>query len=302
MIVIGVAGGIASGKSQVTQLLQELGAAGLDADRVGHQVLTRDDVKARVVELWGEKMLSADGEINRKALAEIVFSERSVAQTNPMRQHEFRAAKDQIDNAGSSELQSGMSASEADPFQTSKSLTDESKSIDANNAEQTESDSSDESVYETLETENGLSSRDDSKTVDDLSDLEKLEAITHPLIGQAIEKQIREFERQSVVAAVLDAPVMFKAGWDRVCSFVIFVDCPREVRLARATQRGWDEAHFDARERLQMPVAEKRARSQVVIDNAGSLSELKRQVNEIWQTRVAFPQDSTRLNETSKND
>ena len=45
MIVIGVVGGIASGKSFVTEQLQSHGAVILDADRIGHEVLLRESVK-----------------------------------------------------------------------------------------------------------------------------------------------------------------------------------------------------------------------------------------------------------------
>ena len=45
MIVVGVIGGVASGKSLVTERLKSLGAVVLDADRIGHEVLNDESVK-----------------------------------------------------------------------------------------------------------------------------------------------------------------------------------------------------------------------------------------------------------------
>lgn len=73
MIVIGVVGGIASGKSFVTKQLQSHGAVILDADRIGHEVLLRESVKEALREEWGEAVFDNAGEVDRKQLAEIVF-------------------------------------------------------------------------------------------------------------------------------------------------------------------------------------------------------------------------------------
>lgn len=73
MIVIGVVGGIASGKSFVTEQLQSHGAVILDADRIGHEVLLRESVKQALREEWGDAVFDSAGEVDRKQLAKIVF-------------------------------------------------------------------------------------------------------------------------------------------------------------------------------------------------------------------------------------
>jgi dephospho-CoA kinase len=73
MIVIGVVGGIASGKSFVTGHLQSLGAVVLDADRIGHEVLRLEPVKAAIRRTWGDEVFSRDGNVDRQRLAAIVF-------------------------------------------------------------------------------------------------------------------------------------------------------------------------------------------------------------------------------------
>ena len=70
-----ISGGIGSGKSQAGRLLVERGFAVLDADRVGHSILSGDHpVARRVAERWPEAV--AGGTIDRRALGRIVFDDR----------------------------------------------------------------------------------------------------------------------------------------------------------------------------------------------------------------------------------
>lgn len=74
MITIGLIGGVASGKSAVARCFTDLGAALLDADRVGHEVLREPAVIEQLVARWGPTILTEAGEINRSAVAKIVFA------------------------------------------------------------------------------------------------------------------------------------------------------------------------------------------------------------------------------------
>ncbi len=74
MIVIGLAGGIGSGKSEVSRILGELGAEALNADRFGHEVyLPGTDGHREVVAAFGEDILLPSGEVDRRALGGKVF-------------------------------------------------------------------------------------------------------------------------------------------------------------------------------------------------------------------------------------
>ena len=74
MKVIGLTGGIGSGKSTVSQFLAELGAVILDADRVGHEALKSDtEVWRKVVAAFGRQILTPRGDIDRAKLGEMVF-------------------------------------------------------------------------------------------------------------------------------------------------------------------------------------------------------------------------------------
>jgi len=76
--VIGLTGGIGSGKSVVARYLAELGAAVIDADRVGHDVFHRGtEAWQDVVATFGRQILNPDGEIDRGRLGEMVFADSS---------------------------------------------------------------------------------------------------------------------------------------------------------------------------------------------------------------------------------
>ncbi len=74
MKVIGLTGGICSGKSTVSQFLAELGAVIIDADKVGHLAFKPDtDAWREVVAAFGKGVLAPNGEVDRKKLSELVF-------------------------------------------------------------------------------------------------------------------------------------------------------------------------------------------------------------------------------------
>ena len=76
MLVLGLTGGIGTGKSEVTRALAGLGASVIDADRVGHEAYRpHQGIWQEVVQAFGEEILSPDGEVDRKALGAIVFSQ-----------------------------------------------------------------------------------------------------------------------------------------------------------------------------------------------------------------------------------
>ncbi len=75
-IVIGLTGGIASGKSVVSKMLAEHGALVIDADKVGHEAYAPGSgCYEAVVEAFGKDIVAPDGEIDRKALGGKVFGD-----------------------------------------------------------------------------------------------------------------------------------------------------------------------------------------------------------------------------------
>ena len=84
MKVIGLTGGIGSGKSTVSRFLAELGAVILDADRVGHEAFKPDtEIWRQVVTAFGRQILTPRRDIDREKLGEIVFGNpESLARLN----------------------------------------------------------------------------------------------------------------------------------------------------------------------------------------------------------------------------
>lgn len=82
-LVIGLTGGIASGKSFVAKLLADLGAAVIDADDIGHEVLLQPLVSRRLVQEFGDEILEPNSNpqvIDRKILGKIVFGDDPISQ------------------------------------------------------------------------------------------------------------------------------------------------------------------------------------------------------------------------------
>jgi dephospho-CoA kinase len=198
MRVIGILGGVASGKSLVAQQLAALGAGVLDADRTAHDVLRLPQVEAAARLRWGEGVFTPEGHIDRGRLAAVVFGPPPCGPT--------------------------------------------------------------ERKY--------------------------LEQLTHPEVGRLLRQQAEVLAATGAVAAILDAPLLLEAGWDRLCDRLIFVDAPREARLARAVARGWTAEDFLAREDVQQSLDTKRARADVIIDNSGPPQHTQAQVERFWHSWI----------------
>jgi len=110
-----------------------------------------------------------------------------------------------------------------------------------------------------------------------------LEDLTHPRIRQRLAEQTEAMARSGKKAAVLDAPLLLEAGWDKLSETLVFVDAPREQRLARAAARGWRHEDVAARESSQWPIEQKRRRADVVIDNSGTPEQTRAQVADVWR-------------------
>ena len=100
MIVIDLTGGILSGKSTVAQMLSELGAAIIDADKIGHEAYRpHTEVWQEVVSAFGTRILGENDEINSAKLAQIVFNDpEALKRLNEiMHPRMHRTVKERID-------------------------------------------------------------------------------------------------------------------------------------------------------------------------------------------------------------
>lgn len=76
-VVIGLAGGVGSGKSEVARAMADRGLLVSDSDRAAREALDRPEVRARLVAWWGEGILGDDGRVDRKRVASIVFGDEA---------------------------------------------------------------------------------------------------------------------------------------------------------------------------------------------------------------------------------
>ena len=197
MVVIGIIGGVACGKSFVAKQLGSLGAEVIDVDRIGHDVLRDTDVRAALVQRWGDEVLDADGRISRSAVGKRVFANNSDGRGN----------------------------------------------------------------------------------------LEFLEGLVHPKIGETIRMRIEALSRDDPgKPVVVDAALLIEADWAGFCDKIVFLEVPREVRLARAKQRGWSETEFSQREAAQGNLDLKRKQADWVMDNSGSAEHTFAEVQQFWRT------------------
>ena len=196
MLVIGLTGGIGTGKSEVAGLLQSLGAEVINADQVGHEAYTPNSESWReVVNAFGEEILQPDGQIDRKRLGGIVFS----------------------------------------------------------NPEQ----------------------------------LDKLNAIMHPRMARMVGDKIEVLRNKGAPAVVVEAAVLFEAGWDSLVDEVWTTDSPVELVVERLqTRNGMGEEEVRRRINSQMDRSERIERSDLVVDNSGDVTSLGETVKALWDTRV----------------
>jgi dephospho-CoA kinase len=73
--IIGILGGVGSGKSTVAAEFAKLGCKVIDADKIAHELLDKKTVQDRIVALFGKNILDSSGKIDRKKLADVVFAD-----------------------------------------------------------------------------------------------------------------------------------------------------------------------------------------------------------------------------------
>ena len=118
----------------------------------------------------------------------------------------------------------------------------------------------------------------------------RLEAIMHPAIWEACEREVRRAEAAGAPFSVVDAALILEAGQRHRFDVIVVVAAPEEVQMQRlAAERGLSEAEVRQRLQSQWSPALKAAHADVVIDNGGDLSATEAQVDrlvEVLQARA----------------
>ncbi|WP_010509754.1 dephospho-CoA kinase [Komagataeibacter europaeus] len=112
--------------------------------------------------------------------------------------------------------------------------------------------------------------------------MQGLEAIIHPLVRRARERFVQRARRDGCQWVVLDIPLLFETGAQRICDRVAVVSAPASLQRQRVLRRGrMTPAQIDAVIARQMPDAVRRRRADVVIETGLSRHETVRQVRRL---------------------
>lgn len=103
-----------------------------------------------------------------------------------------------------------------------------------------------------------------------------LEAIIHPAVRRALEREVADLRARAFATCFYDVPLLFEAGRPIDFDSVILVYAPRDLQLYRLTRlRGYSSEQAEARLGAQLPIDEKLASADVVVWNDGTLEDLK---------------------------
>lgn len=112
--------------------------------------------------------------------------------------------------------------------------------------------------------------------------LRQLNAIVQPFIYQEIDQQLNFYRQQSAKIVVLDAPVLYETNGQGRCDKVLVINLPYPMQLKRLMARnGLNEAAAKARIKSQMPLVEKVARADYVVDNTGTIESLEDKLQQV---------------------
>ncbi|KAJ2078957.1 Dephospho-CoA kinase [Coemansia sp. RSA 988] len=189
MLVIGLTGGIATGKSTASKAFRSQGVPVIDADAIAHDLMEPGQVSYRlVVEHFGTQVLGEDKQtIDRARLGRLIFNDAKQRQA--------------------------------------------------------------------------------------------LNRCTHPYIRRRILWRVFQCYVRGYAVCVVDVPLLFEAGLDRLCGRTLVVACTDEQQITRLMERnGFSQPEANARVTAQMPMSEKLRRATRVLDNSTSVDELNAQV------------------------
>ena len=123
----------------------------------------------------------------------------------------------------------------------------------------------------------------------DAAKRDQLNRIMQPLILAQIRQELQQALTDAVPVVVLDMPLLFEEGLDRLCDSVWCVSLPRPLQLRRIMERdGCTRETAEARIAAQLAPEEKSRRSDVVIDTSGTMEETARMIPALYARELAL--------------
>jgi len=119
--------------------------------------------------------------------------------------------------------------------------------------------------------------------LEDPAQREALNAIVHPAVQARRDQLVRAARARGDAIVINDIPLLFEVLDPGAFDLVVLVDAPEAVRRARLGERGLGAAEIELLLAAQLPADVKRGRSDIVLDNGGTLDQLKRAAWDAWQ-------------------
>jgi dephospho-CoA kinase len=126
-----------------------------------------------------------------------------------------------------------------------------------------------------------------ARVLADAHALSDLNALIHPAVAARRRELLAEARGRGDRLVVSDIPLLFEADDPDGFDAIVLVDAPAAVRRARLLERGLTAGEADRLMAAQHPAAEKRARSDFVIDNDGDRASLEAAAREVWTALLA---------------
>jgi dephospho-CoA kinase len=125
----------------------------------------------------------------------------------------------------------------------------------------------------------------------DRAKLDRLNAIVHPLVGEAMDRQFEEWQATGIYdIAFVEAALIVEAGLHKRLDGLVVAWCKPEQQLERLRARKMSEEEARHRIAAQLPIAEKLRYATEKVDCSGSLEETRRQVEALAaKLRASFP-------------
>ena len=121
----------------------------------------------------------------------------------------------------------------------------------------------------------------------DAGQLAKLNQIMHPRMARMVADKIEVLRSQGVGVVVVEAALLFEAGWDSLVEEVWVTDSPDQIVIERLNKRnGLSEEEVRKRISSQMDRTERLEKADFVIDNSGDMAGLESAIKELWDSRV----------------
>lgn len=123
-------------------------------------------------------------------------------------------------------------------------------------------------------------------------ELQWVNETTHPLIRVACLERVKQLEKNGSKVVILDIPLLFETSWQKYMDESWLVSIPRELQIFRIMHRdGLSAEDAENRIKAQMPLEEKRRLADRIIDNGGSLDDLYRTLDCLWNDVIKEQED-----------